>query len=376
MNTARIQRALHRAREARALGPHSRPESRRERRVHVAMGDPQADVTKTLAVLEAHGLLGDGGWLREEVRLVSMGDHFDWGAVADRERATESGTLLLAWLASHPSDQVTLLLGNHDLARVGELVGHDDASFARIREEADRVYRGGEDEAAFLARHPGIASAELMSRDFSCFSQEQRQWVERLLRERRFRVAHAHGALLLTHAGVTVDELRGRVTEGASAREIAAALNAALDSAVDAWSGEPLRIPGLHRPGDGQREGVGIFYHRPSLRPEDTGVRGDSPPRRRFDPRRLPRGLTQVVGHIRDAKCLSLLEGNPREAWDGLLRHLWTDGLAVHYAHGVGEVPGADEAAMIFTDGGMRECPSHEYELLDLEARAPLAPLG
>lgn len=433
MNLSSIERALHRAREARARGPHSASANAIARSLHVAMGDPQADVTKVLAILAHNDLLGEDGWLRPEVHLVSMGDHFDWGGPQERQRATESGTLLLAWLSAHPADQVTLLLGNHDLARVGELALFDEEGFRRAQQDADQVYRSERtpaDEEAFLAAHPEVPSSEVLARDFSAFSIEQREWVKHLLQVKRFRAAHAHADLLLSHAGVTVDELRGRVQElpsapgigevtgggavpvrggvtfrggvtggdgpveevgppgggsgsGSSSSSgdtatratlIAFALNSALEGAVNGWDGKPLAIPGLHRPGSAVLgEGVGIFYHRASTLPQDDWSRGVSPPRRRFDPRRLPRGITQVIGHIRDEKSRTLLqEANPREAWDGFLRHLWTDGYEVHYGHGTGERPGKNDAAMIFTDGAMRTCPIAEYELLDLDQRAPL----
>jgi hypothetical protein len=75
-----------------------------------------------LLILAAHGLLADDGTLFDDVRLVSIGDHFDWGPVRDRARATYDGLRTIAWLSSHPADQVILLAGNHDLARVGELL--------------------------------------------------------------------------------------------------------------------------------------------------------------------------------------------------------------------------------------------------------------
>jgi hypothetical protein len=114
---------------------------------------------------------------------------------------------------------------------------------------------------------------------------------------------------------------------------------------------------------------VGIFYHRPSLLAEDAGrVRGT--PRRRFDPRRLPAGLTQVVGHTRDKRTRELL-GLPAEgARDGVVRHLVTDGARVDYAHGAPRPPGPGEAVLVFTDGGMRECPPGDFELFDLDTRA------
>src|SRR5262249_36905962 len=115
-----------------------------ETSLHVAMGDPQTDIMTVFDILEVNGLLASDGRLSPGVRLVSMGDHFDWGPPAERARAAESGLALLDWLASHDPEQVTILVGNHDLARVGELFGMDDASFARAEAEADRGYYDGE----------------------------------------------------------------------------------------------------------------------------------------------------------------------------------------------------------------------------------------
>ncbi|QSQ22286.1 metallophosphoesterase [Pyxidicoccus parkwayensis] len=375
---ARIQAALARASEAVAKGPHSTPADGRPRKRRLVMGDPQADVGRVLAILAHHDALGDDGWLRPDVRLVSVGDHFDWGKPHERESGALSALSLVAWLAAHPADQVVMILGNHDLGRVGELEGFTDATFAQAQAEADRAYQGGHtDEAVereFLARWPRVPTAELVARDFGNFREVQRTWVEHLLRTRRFRTAYAAGpGLLVLHAGVTNEDLDVAGLERArraDAGAVADALNATVDAAVDAWTRGPLVVPGLHRPGDAASgEGVGIFYHRPSLKPEDAG-RVRETPRRRFDPRRLPAGLTQVVGHTRDKRNRELLGFSTAEARDGVVRHLVTDGARVHYAHGAPPPPRPEEAVLVFTDGGMRECPVEQYELFDLDTRA------
>jgi hypothetical protein len=342
------------------------------------MGDPQADLDRVLAILAHQGLLGADGWLRPDVQLVSVGDHFDWGRPHEREAVAASGLALVAWLAAHPADQAVLLLGNHDLGRVGELAGFTDTTFTAAQVEADRVYRGGDtDEAAeraFLARWPQVPTAEVVARDFGNFREAQRAWVEHLLRVRRFRAAHAAGpGLLVLHAGVTHEDLdvTGLPPERrADAGAVAEALNAAVDAAVAAWTDGPLVVPELHRPGDAAHgEGVGIFYQRPSLQPEDA-ARTRERPGRRFDPRRLPAGLTQVVGHTRDKRIRELLGLGPAGARDGVVRHLVTDGARVDYAHGAPPPPRPDAAVLVFTDGGMRECPPGDYELFDLDSRA------
>jgi hypothetical protein len=158
------------------------------------------------------------------------------------------------------------------------------------------------------------------------------------------------------------------------AHKVAEALNQAFDAAVDAWKGGRLIIPRLHHPGSADYgEGRGIFYHRPSLVPEEA-ERTRATPRRRFDPRRLPAGLTQVVGHTRDKRSRELLRV-PGEVRDGVLRHFTTDGARVAYAHGTLRGSNPREAVLIFTDGGMRESPVEAYELLDLDTRAAARPL-
>jgi len=356
----------------------------RTRSLRVVIGDPQAPLERVLTILARHALLGDDGRLRPEVQLVSVGDHFDWGRRADRPRARHDGLSLLAWLAAHPNDQAVIVLGNHDLGRVGELAAFDDARFAAAQAEADVLYHDGETDTArepeLLARF-SVVSAELLARDLSTFSSAQQALVVQLLRAGRFVVGHAaHDAELVTHAGVTeadLDALGLARAQHVDARVVEAALQAALEAAVAAWRpGEPLSIGALHRPGlPGLGEGRGIFFHRAS-NPDGPDARDPSlfqgPPRRRFDPRTLPRGLVQLIGHVRDEKCRELLvgwhDGAPPE--DGPLRHLLTDGRAVRYQRGL---PGRADPALatvIFTDGGMLHAPEEAYALYDLDARA------
>lgn len=338
------------------------------------MGDPQAPFEKVLAILDAHALLGSDGNLAPDVHLVSMGDHFDWGAPVDRARASASGQQLLQWLAAHSAEQVSLVLGNHDLCRVGELARFDDATFARARAEADAGYLAKAPkrvERAFCAEYD-LPSWEVAARDFSSFCAAQRDLVAELLRTRRFRAAYAPARdLLLCHAGVTSDELdllRVPAEEREDACRVAARVNAALDAAIDAWKdGEPLAIPGLHSPGDQAGEGRGMFYHRPAV-----GASREPPPRRRFEPARLPVGVTQAIGHIRHKKCRQLFGANPAHAKDGPLRHLRVVEGAPVYAIGLParDAPGA--ATMIFLDGGMNHAPLDRYELFDVKSRTVL----
>ncbi len=383
MTSPRIQAALDNATSCAARAPHSAPResSPPERRIRVAIGDPQADFTRFLAILERHGLLSGQGWLAPDVQLVSVGDHFDWGRPHERDAVARSALQLVAWLAAHPPDQAVILAGNHDLGRVGELADFTDATFARAQAKADGIYDGDDTdevrERAFLDQFPQVPTVELVSRDFSAFREEQRTWITSLLRAHRLRAAYAAGPeLLVLHAGVTREDL-GLVgvseDRSSDARAVADALNQAFDAAVDAWQGGRLVIPKLHHPGSADYgEGRGIFYHRPSLRPEEA-ERTRLTPRRRFDPRRLPAGLTQVVGHTRDKRSRELL-CLPGDVRDGVLRHLVTDGEHLTYAHGTPRSTRPEEAVLIFTDGGMRESPLEAYELFDLDSRTAARP--
>jgi hypothetical protein len=355
----------------------------RERTIHVAIGDPQAPIGVFLKILDDHDLLGENGRLKPHVALTSMGDHFDWGGAAQRSQASVEGLEILAWLAAHPRDQTTILAGNHDLARVGELARFDDATFAEAHAAAVSVYpqKDPELEKRFLTRFPNLASSEIAARDFSAFSVALRELVVSLLRDRRLRVAQAVGRnFMLSHAGVTIDDLDAvhlPQKRRADAAEIAYALNAILDAAVDRWDGSPMRIEGLHRPGDAQHgEGRGIFYHRPVHLDAPTDA-SKNQLRRRFDPRRLPLDLTQAIGHSRDEKCRSLLrawcDGEP--AIDGPVRVLRTDGDRASYARVGSENPAtlaafqAKMATLFFVDGGMSYAKPGDYQLLDLDSR-------
>jgi hypothetical protein len=390
----RIDAALERGRDdarrgasAIVTGPDGRPRVRR-----VAIGDPQAPFEKFLAILDRHRLLGDDGRLDPDVQLVSMGDHFDWGHRADRDKAADSALSLIAWLAAHPSDQVILIAGNHDLARVGELARYDDDAFAPARAEADVVYADGEPdallEARFLKHHPDAPTAETFARDFATFRVEQRTFVIETLRSKRMKLAHAVAAdFLLLHAGITDDELAAigvPPSARADAPAIADALNASLDAALARFDGTaPLDIPLLHRPGDSvYGEARGILFHRASNPAHEGAALFAGPPRRRYDPRRLPRGLTQAIGHIRDNKSRRLLAGWADAALpaDGVLRHLTTDGETVRYRHGTppsspSRARDAQVATMLFTDGSMSSATLESYEMLDLDTRAAFVPV-
>ncbi len=329
----------------------------------VAMGDPQAPFARVMEVLKVRELLS-GDKLADDVHLVVMGDYFDFGERDARAEAVEGSARLIAWLVSHAEEQVTLIAGNHDLARVGELAHFDDATFARAQAEADKAYYDKaplRPEQAFKDEFD-LPTWELAARDFSTFKERQRALVADLLSAKRMRAAFAPSArVLMVHAGVTQAQLAlagaGAATD---ARVLANALNRALYAGFDAWRAgttRKLEIAGLHAPGNAAGEGSGFFYHRPATEPSAS-------PGRRFHPRDLPVGLTQVVGHIGDKKCRELLGMDPAAAKDGPLRHLVARGESVHYAHGLPDLTATPDAAtMIFTDGGMLRAEPADYEL-------------
>src|SRR5438105_11474976 len=86
------------------------------------MGDPQASFAQVMQVLRG---------IAPADHLISVGDHFDYAG----DDASEAGVRVLRWLADRP--HTTILLGNHDAARVMELVTVSDAEFAAARALAD-----------------------------------------------------------------------------------------------------------------------------------------------------------------------------------------------------------------------------------------------
>ncbi|WP_428265985.1 metallophosphoesterase [Haliangium sp.] len=381
--TPSLAAALDLARAAANDAPPTPPEPGRPRPRRFAIGDPQAPLATFLTVLDRRGLLGPDGWLAPDVYLISAGDHFDWGGAEVRDQAASDGLALLAWLAAHPADQVALVAGNHDLGRVGELAGFDDESFDDAHAQAREAYRDGAPdptlEAALLARYPDLPTAEVAARDFAAFTARQRDLVTRLLRARRLRLAFAvDDHTLICHAGVTADDLDTAGLDRAAhadAAQVAAALDARLDAALAAWDGGPLAIPGLHTPGHSRTgEGGGILYHRPAHPDVSDKQRiGHGPHRRRYDPRRLPLGLVQIVGHIHDRKCRQLLDSWARvePPQPGRLRHLLTDGEQVRYQYGLPAPAEAQaQACLVFIDGSMNRTDPNAYELCPLPARA------
>lgn len=325
------------------------------------MGDPQTSFARLARYLDDAGLLGEDGYLARSVGLVSLGDHFDYAG--DDLAVAQEGIAILRWLAEHPPDQVVILAGNHDLARVAELAGVDDARFVAARTAARDAAVSDED---FARAFPDLPVRGVVSRDYSGFCAAQRSLVKALLLGRRMLLAASATtpegtALLLTHAGVTTRELTAlRIAGTRDPRAIAARLQRRLDRAVDAvsedWRGgglAPLDLSPLYVAGNAAEEGGGMLYHRPAHPDEATGEKGgawaEARPRR-FDPRALPEGLAQACGHCGHARCVkdlgSWVSEDARRPGAGLARTLTRRGTSVRYALGIH--PAEEGAATLY----------------------------
>jgi hypothetical protein len=329
----------------------------------LAVGDPQTSHERFFALLDRHGARA------EDVGLLSIGDHFDYGA--DREAAARDGLANLEWLAKRPS---ILIAGNHDLCRVIELAFETDESF-----EAARALASSGDVSTFTTNFPRIPTPLIALRDFNGFTVAQRSLVQSLLLERRFAlaaVATVRGSrALFVHAGVTTRELSllGIPHERDPAR-IARALNTWLDDRVDrvadAWRrGEPaaLDLEPLHFGGAAGVEGSGFLYQRP-VNAAVVEAGGERP--RRFDARELPRDLVQVVGHTAHKKSREELGDWVTEAaraveYGGGLRTLIVDDQPIYDLGLIDPRPGA--ATMIMIDAGMSDNRISDYPLLEIE---------
>jgi hypothetical protein len=293
----------------------------------------------------------------------------------------------LRWLAGHAPDQVVILFGNHDAARVMELIGESDASFAAARELAARDGSSAE----FHRRFPCIPTPGIAVRDYNSYCEAQRELVIELLLAGRFRLGIA-GAIggreaLLTHAAVTAREiaLLGLEEACAPAAVIAAHLDARLRSAVadvaERWQrGErpALDLSPLHVAGTTGQEGGGLLYHRPS-NPLRTGADPawelDRERPRRYHPSNLPPGLLQVCGHTTHKKCLAELgdwvtPAARTHARTGKLRSLVAprDGEgSVTYQLGVAPAVASNDTALILIDGELAHHGA-AVELLELSA--------
>lgn len=365
-------------------------------RAWFAVGDPQARLDKLLAVLRHGGLLTASDRLRPDVGLVSMGDHFDYGAKrefdrADRRAAGLEGCEVLRWLTGHPREQCRVLVGNHDIARVQDLAVVEESTFAEAQGwAAERGARGHEtwlaSKAEFCARYPDIPTPGLALRDFSTFVDEQRVLVQRLLSEGRLECAISGRVsgrpCLLTHTGVTERELGmlGLPDEREPGR-IADAFALWFDERValvrPRWAaGEnvALDLEGVQVPGESGIESGGWLSSRPANPDRPDVVQADwewAPARpRRFHPATLPVGLVQVVGHTRHDKLAKELvpwvSDTFSEGDEYGVRSLSVRGREVSY--GPGLAPASEGALVLFTDVGLHGAPVDAVRLLELDA--------
>ncbi len=382
---SRIEAAIARA-DGLFRGDPARPSAPRVATRTFAIGDPQAPAPRFFAVLDHQGLLGDDGWLRPDVALVSLGDHFDFpNATIEMQR--REGCRILGWLAAHAPAQAPILLGNHDLARVTELCEVDEQTFACANAMGRLIYALEHAAGAgrvteeltrrFHLSFPAIATPELAARDYASHGTVQRELVVGLLLEGRARLGLAASSqgtpLLCVHAGLTARQLE-LLGAPAEAGALAAALDGHLAAAVErvrrAWEDgarPPLDLAPLHVAGRAGAEGGGAFYHRPAF--PSSGPTWDPVRPRRFDPRTLPPGLRQVVGHTGHSTAIKRLRewaGEHSHDTVGPVRTLRVRGADVSYALGVAPIA-ADEAGLWMIDGTMARCAPERYELFPLD---------
>jgi hypothetical protein len=356
------------------------------------MGDPQAPFAKVLEVLDWHRALA-GDRIAPDVVLISIGDHFDYD-LRNPATAAREGLQLLRWLASHDPAQAVLLFGNHDASRVMEMALLSDEQFETARQLArsiDETERTAGAPAAhermraeYIPAFPELPPPGVLGRDYASFTTEQRALVQHLLLASRFHLARTcelpdGRTALLTHAGVTTRELGLLGCDDRSPHAIASALSAHLAAAVAAvrpdWErgiSTPLSLEPLHVTGGRGEEGGGLLYHRPSN--PDAGDKAWSlaPTRpRRFDPRTLPAGITQIAGHSGHAKCVHELGPWVADAAKarkhGGIRTLRVDPAGERVIYDMGIAPPAEGVAdLILVDGELRRVPATEVALLPL----------
>jgi len=341
------------------------------------MGDPQAPFAKVRELLDAHGAL-KGERLADDVVLVSIGDHFDYD-YRDPATASREGLATLRWLASHDAQQVVLLFGNHDAARVMELATITDDEFAEARDASHRMTAHD-----FALKYPALPAAGVVGRDYASFTTEQRALVMELLLAGRFHLAVTGELLderlaLITHAGVTARELAllGVDADPTAIRDaLEAHLAAAVERVATDWERgwlAPLSLAPLHHAGPPGEEGGGLLYHRPSSPASGSTFHADRP--RRFDPRTMP-PITQIAGHSGHAKCVQELGDwcapGAHSRKHGGIRTLRVCEGTVCYDMGVAP-PVAGAADLILIDGELRRLPAFDVALLEIRGVAVLA---
>jgi Calcineurin-like phosphoesterase len=370
----------------------------------VAVGDLQASAQRIFDVFAYHDLLDEDGRLRPDVQLLSIGDHFDYGTRASGllEQARSDGHDVLCYLAAHHPDQVVILAGNHDLARVMELAAVSQERFEEAVALAGELValRITDPEAYrqtlvrdYIARFPELPGPGLVHRDYSAFTVEQRELVQRLLLGGRMRLAATARlpggeSLLATHAGITTREVAMLDVTPVTVSELAGALERRLAVAVaeveGAWvdgGAAALSLAPLHLPAATGKEGMaelpeggGMLYHRPadSERPGADRSWEAAPGRpRRFHPRSLPAGILQVAGHTGHPKCVEELarwaEPDMQEVPCGR-RSLRVRGEDIRYQLGASR-PDDGEAVLYLIDPSLhRAADAASVEIFELMA--------
>ncbi|MFT3699685.1 MAG: metallophosphoesterase family protein [Kofleriaceae bacterium] len=344
----------------------------------VVLGDPQAPFAHVMALLERGGVL-DGDRLRSDVELISIGDHFDYD-LRQPEVSREEGLRVLRWLASH--EQVRLIFGNHDAARVIELATTSDREFAAARALALDIEQTKHDRGRaaakqreteeWLPRYAHLSTYGIVARDYASFSEEQRALVVELMLAGRFHLAldgklPDGRAAVLTHAGLTtkekifdaavIDQYFTIAVEGRRADWEAGVITPlSLEPLVRA-GGPGIEAGGMlaHRPSDPDRDGADPIWERDPRRP------------RRFAPSELP-PITQICGHTNHASCLRELgrwaTPQAKAQRHAGIRTLRWDGHEAIYDLGI--LPTQSGVAdLILVDGELRD-PANRAELLDL----------
>jgi metallophosphoesterase superfamily enzyme len=359
-----------------------------------AIGDPQFTVQRFFEILAREDLLSPDGWLRPDVGLVSLGDHFDFGPKGMEDTARREGGHILAWLASHAPEMVVVIAGNHDLARVQELATVDDEEFERARRAAAQLPGEGDSERraaedAFHEAFPWAVTPGLVARDYSAFTVRQRSFVKRLLVRRRLVLATS-GVLesgvpvLMNHAGMTTRELE-LLEQFApyDAVRIADRLNPELSRAVDRMASTGvLDLHPLHAAGEPRSEGGGLLYHRASIARPDAWTAGGRL-RRRYDPRAaLPRGLAQLVGHtghkkLVDQDLAAIATDAARRVERGGLRTLQVSDAGAVYDMGI-QAHTPDAATLYLVDcelayAGLEACRVVPLQHVDVPAESVAA---
>ena len=103
-----------------------------------AIGDLQCEFDQFLSVLKASECLDETAQLRTDIQLITVGDYFDYHDKEsdDVQRTQHNGCQILEWLSAHSPQQITILLGNHDICRVAELINYSDERYAKARQSA------------------------------------------------------------------------------------------------------------------------------------------------------------------------------------------------------------------------------------------------